>query len=99
MPLSLLSSRITRALGFSPRDPRSHRIVAVIECILNQNARDRGAATYRAINHAVLQLCQKHELGLLQIPCPEMQFLRLRRQRPARVTLRACLNTSAGQQY
>lgn len=96
--LSLLGSKIKHALGFSARDPRSHRIVAVIECILNQNARDRGAATYRAINHAVLQLCQKHEVGVLQIACPEMQFLGLRRQRPARVTLRACLDTSAGQQ-
>ncbi len=28
------------------QDQRNNRVVAVIECILNQNARDPGAATY-----------------------------------------------------
>jgi len=84
-------------LGRTARDHRSGRLVAVIECILNQNARERGAATYPAINQAILQLCLQYDIGLLQIPCPEMKFLGLRRARPAGTTLRACLDTAAGQ--
>jgi len=96
MRLSALSSKITRALGCAARDQRSGRIVAVIECIVNQNARDRGAATYPAINPALVRLCLQYDVGLLQIPCPEMRCLGLRRERPAGVTLRAALDSAAG---
>jgi predicted secreted protein len=96
MPLLSLRSKLARMLGHTARDHRSGRLVAVIECILNQNARERGAATYPAINQAVLQLCLQYDIGLLQLPCPEMKFLGLRRARPAGTTLRACLDTAAG---
>ena len=96
MPLLSLRSKLARMLSRTARDHRSGRLVAVIECILNQNARERGAATYPAINQAVLQLCLQYDIGLLQIPCPEMKFLGLCRERPAGTTLRACLDTAAG---
>lgn len=96
MPLFSWRNNIAQALGFTAGDHRSGRLVAVIECILNQNARERGAATYPASNQAVVQLCLHYDIGLLQIPCPEMKCLGWRWERPVGITLRACLDTAAG---
>jgi predicted secreted protein len=96
MPLFSWRNNLSQALGLTARDHRSGRLVAVIECILNQNARERGAATYPASNQAVVQLCLHYDIGLLQIPCPEMTCLGWRRERPAGTTLRACLEIAAG---
>lgn len=93
-----LGRRITHALGLMSRDSRRRKLVAVIECILNQNARDLGAATYPALNQAFLQLCMQYEIGILQIPCPEMRFMGLRRERPPGKTIREVLDTPAGRQ-
>lgn len=93
-----LGRKIAHALGRTPRDPRRRRLVAVIECILNQNARDVGAATYPALNTALLQLCLQYDIGILQIPCPEMRFMGLRRERPPEKTIREVLDTPAGRQ-
>jgi predicted secreted protein len=93
-----LGRKIVHALGLTPHDPRRRRLVAVIECILNQNARDFGAATYPALNQAFLQLCIRYEIGILQIPCPEMRFMGLHRERPPGKTLREVLDTPAGRQ-
>ena len=79
-----------------PQDARSGRVVAVIECILNQNARDRGAARFPALNEAVLRLCADHRAGIVQIPCPEMQCLGFQRRRPPGTSIRQALDTPAG---
>ncbi|WP_291994682.1 hypothetical protein [Candidatus Accumulibacter sp. ACC003] len=84
------------ALGFSPRDQRSRRLVAVIECALNQNARDAGAASYPAVNKALLTLCMRYDVGVVQIPCPEMRFMGLSRERPPGKSIREVLDTAAG---
>ncbi|MBW1796633.1 MAG: hypothetical protein JRJ38_19830 [Deltaproteobacteria bacterium] len=42
--------KIFQLLGGKPKDKRSGRIVAAINCILNQNARDYGAAKYQGMN-------------------------------------------------
>jgi hypothetical protein len=84
------------ALGFSPRDQRSRRLVAVIECALNQSARDAGAASYPAVNKALLTLCMRYDVGVVQIPCPEMRFMRLSRERPPGKSIREVLDTPAG---
>lgn len=88
--------KIAMALGFAPRDRRSRRLVAVIECALNQNARDAGAASYRAVNKALLRLCMRYGVGIVQIPCPEMRFLGLARERPQGKSIREVLDTPAG---
>jgi predicted secreted protein len=62
-------------------DSRSNRLVAVIECIINQNARDAGAAIFPAINWPILSLCNEYNVGLLQMPCPEIGFLGSKRKR------------------
>jgi predicted secreted protein len=82
--------------GAHKRDVRSRRAVAVIECILNQNARDDGAASFPAINREVLRLCSEHAIGIVQIPCPEMRFLGFTRSRPPGTSIRDALDTEAG---
>ena len=63
-------------------DRRSRRFVAVIECILDQNVRDRGAASFPAMNHELLQILHEHGIGILQMPCPEIAALGPGRSRP-----------------
>ena len=77
----------------SPSDSRSRRVVVLIECHVNQNARDHGAARYPAINHELLDLLRGSGTGLIQIPCPEMYCLGLGRGRPAGVSLREAMET------
>lgn len=80
------------------RDGRGGRFVAVIECLLNQNARDRGAASFAALNPEVVGLCQRHGVGLLQIPCPEIRHLGFDRCRPPGASIRSCMETPAGRE-
>ena len=56
-------------------DCRQRRFVAVIECILDQNVRDRGAASFPAMNQELLQILHEHGIGILQMPCPEIAAL------------------------
>jgi len=77
----------------SPPDPRSRKVVVLIECHVNQNARDRGAARYPAVNQELLELLRASSTGLIQIPCPEMYCLGLSRERPAGVSLREAMET------
>ena len=79
-----------------PGDRRSGRLVAVIHCVLDQNVRDAGAASFPAANWAVLDLCREHGVGLLQMPCPEVHCLGMARNRPSDCSLRDALDTPAG---
>ncbi len=73
-------------------------MVAVIECVLNQNARDAGAANFAAMAWDVVHLCHEHGVGLVQLPCPEIACLGPARKRPAGVSLRAAIDTPEGRQ-
>jgi len=77
-------------------DNRSKRFVAVIECIINQNARDAGAAIFPAMNWPILCLCNQYNVGILQIPCPEIRFLGLVRKRQPGQSIRDALDTDEG---
>lgn len=77
-------------------DQRSKRMVAVIHCILNHNARDREVARYPGINHDVVAVLRKHKVGVIQMPCPEMTCLGLLRTRGAEESLRDVLDTPKG---
>lgn len=79
-----------------PRDVRAGRVVAVIHCVLNQNVRDAGAATFLDANWALLELCRAHQVGILQMPCPEMACLGFGRERPAGCGLRTMLYMETG---
>lgn len=77
-------------------DCRGRRFVAVIECALNQNARDAGAACFPAMNLELLHLCHGHNVGILQMPCPEIAALGFARKRPAGQGLRQALDSEHG---
>ena len=68
----------------------------MIECILNQNARDAGAASSPAINLPILELCNEYNIGMLQIPCPEIRFLGFARKRQKGQSIRDALDTPEG---
>jgi len=95
--LGTLARNLARAMGMrSEPDRRSRRLVLAIECILNQNARDKGAAVFPALNAEVLRLCEAYEVGVVQIPCPEMEFLGFERARPRGTSIRDALDTEDG---
>lgn len=77
-------------------DNRSKRFVAVIECIINQNARDAGAAIFPAMNWPILSLCNQYNVGILEIPCPEIRFLGPARKRQPGQSIRDALDTDEG---
>ena len=78
------------------QDNRGYRFVAVIDCIMNQNTRDAGAAVFPAMNREVIQLCIDYHVGILQMPCPEITFLDFSRTRPTGTSIRTALDTSDG---
>jgi predicted secreted protein len=91
--------RLAHAMGIGcNRDGRRRRIVLVIECILNQNARDAGAAAFPALNWEVLRLCHAYEVGVVQMPCPEIASLGFARTRPPGTSIRAALDTKEGRE-
>lgn len=77
-------------------DARGRRVVAVIECALNQNARDAGAACSPAMNWDLVGLCHAHGIGLVQLPCPEIACLGTGRERAVGCSLRDALDTDDG---
>lgn len=77
-------------------DKRSMKMVAVINCVINHNARAGRAAVYPGINHDVLDVLEKHGVGIIQMPCPEMVCLGLLRKREEGVSIRDILDTPAG---
>lgn len=89
---SHLLKRVQQWLRPIPTDLRSKRFVAVIECILNQNARDVGAACAPAMNFLLLQRCHAHGVGIVQMPCPEIHVLGFARKREPGQSIRDALN-------
>nr|WP_319574685.1 hypothetical protein [uncultured Desulfobacter sp.] len=90
-PLRTLKNYLCR-----PSDKRRKRMVFLIECILNQNSRDIGAASYKAMNVKVINLCMKYHVGMVQIPCPEMTCLGFGRERKPGQSIRDILDTESG---
>lgn len=87
--------RVVAANDATP-DIRGRRMVAVIECILNQNARDAGAACSPALNAEVVYRCCEQHIGILQIPCPECAHLGIARRRGHGVSLHEAMETPEG---
>lgn len=81
--------------GNSSVDIRSGRLVFLIECLLNQNARDKGAAEAPAATRKVIDALLLADIGMVQIPCPEMACLGFERCRAPGQTIREALQTPA----
>ncbi len=81
-----------------PDDGRGRRVVAVIECVVNQNVSDAGAARSAALSWEVLSLCHAQGVGLLVMPCPEIACLGPARQRAQGVALGTAMRSADGVQ-
>lgn len=60
-------------------DGRSKKVVFLAHCLLNQNAISDGTAVYPAAFRELLDTFLDAEIGLVQLPCPELCCLGLDR--------------------
>ena len=81
----------------SRKDPRSGRFVLLVECLLNQNARDQGAAEHPAATPGLVNMLLDANVGIAQIPCPEMTCLGFERRRQVGQSIRSALQDTAAQ--
>jgi len=61
------------------QDKRGRKIVVVAHCILNQNSRVQGIAYYPGMINEIVDVIRKHEVGIIQMPCPELTYAGLLR--------------------
>ena len=64
-------------------DNRSRKLIVVAHCLLNQNSISDGTADFPSQFDEVVELLMENEVGLIQLPCPELSCLGLARQDPA----------------
>lgn len=64
-------------------DGRSKRVVFVAHCLLNQNAISDNTAVYPAAFREVVDFFLEQDVGIVQMPCPELCCLGLDRGDPA----------------
>lgn len=61
-------------------DNRRKKIVLTSHCILNQNSISDGTADLPAQFSEIVKLLEENEIGIIQLPCPELMCLGLDRQ-------------------
>jgi len=61
------------------RDERSKKIALVCHCVLNQNAKIEGIARYPGTFRPVVDRLLASEVGIYQLPCPELTFFGISR--------------------
>ena len=60
-------------------DGRSRQVVFIAHCLLNQNAISDGTAVFPAAFSEIIKLLLDAEVGIVQLPCPELSCLGLDR--------------------
>ncbi len=60
-------------------DKRSKSVLFVAHCILNQNAKSDGTASYPGFINEIMNLFSSTDYGIVQMPCPELHCLGLDR--------------------
>lgn len=63
------------------RDGRSMKVVFVPHCAFNMNARHVDCADFPAMMEPLLEALRRQQVGIIQIPCPELRALGLGRDR------------------
>lgn len=64
-------------------DGRSKKLILIAHCMLNQNAISDGTAVWPAANKELIERCLAADVGIVQLPCPELMCLGLDRGDPA----------------
>lgn len=60
-------------------DGRSKRIIFIAHCMLNQNSISDGTADFPSLNKEILNFLIEKDIGIIQMPCPELCCLGLDR--------------------
>jgi len=60
-------------------DKRSRKLIIVSHCILNQNAKLEGIAGWPGVITPLLKVLLEADVGIIQMPCPEMLYEGIRR--------------------
>lgn len=55
------------------RDRRGKRVVFLSHCLLNENTRYLGGACRDCCVREIVQQCLDHDIGIVQMPCPEQE--------------------------
>lgn len=61
-------------------DKRSKKVILVAHCILNQNTKLDKCAHYPGTIREVAEILISRNIGIIQLPCPEMLYLGLDRE-------------------
>ena len=64
-------------------DIRSKKVVLIAHCLINQNAISDGTAVYPAAFNDLITLLMQNNIGIVQMPCPELCCLGLDRGNPS----------------
>jgi predicted secreted protein len=80
-------------------DARSKKVIIVAHCILNQNARMNTCASAPSAIPKIPEYLIQNEIGIIQYPCPEFNFLGLRRQGQDRNVLDGSYHHEDGEVY
>lgn len=64
------------------QDARGRKVVFIAHCMMNQNSISDGTASFPGTNEIVLRLLLDAKVGVVQMPCPEMNCLGLDRGDP-----------------
>lgn len=78
-PEVAVSQKRLAASSVLGRDARSGRVAIVAHCILNQNSVVLGLAREAAAVRPLVDILLDFNLGILQLPCPELAYGGLRR--------------------
>lgn len=60
-------------------DGRGKQVVFISHCLLNQNSISDGTAVYPAAFKEIIEFYLAHNIGIVQMPCPELRCLGLDR--------------------
>ncbi len=60
-------------------DGRSKKVIFIAHCILNQNSISDGTAVFPAAFKDVIKILLDADIGIVQMPCPELCCLGLNR--------------------
>ena len=63
-------------------DARRRRVIFTAHCFLNQNSISDGTAVYPACFKGLVRLMTENDIGIVQMPCPELMCLGLDRSNP-----------------
>ena len=60
-------------------DTRSKKVIVLSHCLLNQNSISDGTSDFPSRFNEVIELLMANDIGMIQLPCPELLCLGLDR--------------------